>query len=113
MSLQIILTLGIVVAQAINLGTQHIAGWGWRVSLGCAGIPAIVLTAGGLLLPDTPNSLIDRGHEEEGKQVHPSPHPHWLCLIKKATSYPLPPRSMCHALARTDVILAVGCNDDV
>ena len=71
MSLQIILTLGIVVAQAINLGTQHIAGWGWRVSLGCAGIPALVLTAGGLLLPDTPNSLIDRGHEEEGKQVCP------------------------------------------
>ena len=66
---QIILTLGIVVAQAINLGTQHIAGFGWRISLACAGIPALVLTAGGLLLPDTPNSLIDRGREEEGKQV--------------------------------------------
>ena len=66
---QIILTLGIVVAQAINLGTQHIPGWGWRVSLACAGIPALVLTAGGLLLPDTPNSLIDRGHEDQGKQV--------------------------------------------
>ncbi len=78
-SWQIILTLGIVVAQAINLGTQHIAGWGWRVSLGCAGIPAVVLTAGGLLLPDTPNSLIDRGHEEEGKQVCP----HGLESIKK------------------------------
>lgn len=70
MLLQIILTLGIVVAQAINLGTQHIAGYGWRISLACAGIPAIVLTAGGLLLPDTPNSLIDRGREEEGKQVN-------------------------------------------
>lgn len=69
MCLQIILTLGIVVAQAINLGTQHIAGYGWRISLACAGIPALVLTAGGLLLPDTPNSLIDRGHEDEGKQV--------------------------------------------
>ena len=67
--MQIILTLGIVVAQAINLGTQHIAGYGWRISLACAGIPAIVLTLGGLLLPDTPNSLIDRGREDEGKQV--------------------------------------------
>ena len=67
--MQIILTLGIVVAQAINLGTQHIPGYGWRISLACAGIPALVLTAGGLLLPDTPNSLIDRGHEEQGKQV--------------------------------------------
>ena len=69
---QIILTLGIVVAQAINIGTQHIAGYGWRISLACAGIPAIVLTLGGLLLPDTPNSLIDRGREEEGKQVDTS-----------------------------------------
>ena len=91
MSLQIILTLGIVVAQAINLGTQHIAGWGWRVSLGCAGIPAIVLTAGGLLLPDTPNSLIDRGHEEEGKQVHPPRHCPWLESFEKASLTPCHP----------------------
>ena len=67
--LQVVLTLGIVIAQAINLGTQHIAGYGWRISLACAGLPAIVLTLGGLLLPDTPNSLIERGHEEQGKQV--------------------------------------------
>ncbi len=66
---QVVLTLGIVVAQAINIGTQHIPGWGWRLSLACAGLPALVLTAGGLLLPDTPNSLIERGHEEAGKQV--------------------------------------------
>ena len=66
---QVVLTLGIVVAQAINIGTQHIPGWGWRLSLACAGLPALVLTAGGLLLPDTPNSLIERGHEEAGRQV--------------------------------------------
>lgn len=64
-----VLTLGIVVAQAINIGTQHIPGYGWRISLACAGLPAIVLTLGGVLLPDTPNSLIERGHEEAGKQV--------------------------------------------
>ena len=63
-----------MVAQAINLGTQHIPGFGWRISLACAGIPALVLTAGGLLLPDTPNSLIDRGHEDQGKQVGHSSH---------------------------------------
>lgn len=66
---QVVLTLGIVIAQAINLGTQHIARYGWRISLAFAGMPAIVLTLGGLLLPDTPNSLIERGHEHEGKQV--------------------------------------------
>lgn len=35
--------------------------WGWRVSLALAGVPAIVLTLGGIFLPDTPNSLIERG----------------------------------------------------
>lgn len=67
--MQVVLTLGIVLAQAINIGTQHIAGYGWRISLMFAGVPAIVLTLGGLLLPDTPNSLIERGHQEQGKQV--------------------------------------------
>lgn len=71
--MQIILTLGIVVAQAINLGTQHIAGFGWRISLACAGIPAIVLTLGGLLLPDTPNSLIDRGGKMRGSRCVSAP----------------------------------------
>lgn len=69
MLLQVVLTLGIVLAQAINIGTQHIAGYGWRISLMFAGVPALVLTLGGLLLPDTPNSLIERGHQEQGKQV--------------------------------------------
>ena len=66
---QVVLTLGIVVAQAINIGTQHVPGYGWRISLACAGLPAVVLTLGGLLLPETPNSLIERGFEEQGKQV--------------------------------------------
>ncbi|MCI24309.1 sugar transport protein 13-like, partial [Trifolium medium] len=42
-------------------------GWGWRLSLGLAGIPALLLTVGALLVVDTPNSLIERGHVEEGK----------------------------------------------
>ena len=58
-----VLSLGIVVAQAINIGTQHLS-YGWRISLACAGAPAIVLTIGGLVLPDTPNSLIERGKFE-------------------------------------------------
>lgn len=34
-----------------------------------AGIPAIMLTFGSLLVHDTPNSLIERGLEDEGKAV--------------------------------------------
>lgn len=44
-------------------------GWGWRLSLGLAGIPAVLLTVGALLVVDTPNSLIERGRTEEGKAV--------------------------------------------
>lgn len=44
-------------------------GWGWRLSLGLAGIPALLLTVGALLVVDTPNSLIERGRYEEGKAV--------------------------------------------
>lgn len=60
-SLQVVLSLGIVVAQWINLGTELLEPWGWRLSLALAGLPAIVLTIGGIALPDTPNSLVERG----------------------------------------------------
>ena len=33
---------------------------GWRLSLGLAGVPACVLLLGGILLPESPNSLIER-----------------------------------------------------
>ena len=33
---------------------------GWRLSLGLAGVPAVVLLLGGILLPESPNSLIER-----------------------------------------------------
>jgi len=44
-------------------------GWGWRLSLGLGGFPALLLTLGAFLVVDTPNSLIERGHLEEGKAV--------------------------------------------
>ncbi|MBA0830800.1 hypothetical protein Goarm_015305 [Gossypium armourianum] len=44
-------------------------GWGWRLSLGLAGIPALLLTVGALLVVDSPNSLIERGRLDEGKAV--------------------------------------------
>jgi hypothetical protein len=44
-------------------------GWGWRLSLGLAGFPALLLTAGAFLVLETPNSLIERGRLDEGKTV--------------------------------------------
>ena len=133
---QLMVTIGILVAQLINYGTQH-HSWGWRVSLAIAFIPAFILfwgasrhcagssgdgvhywvhadlwctvlllrdathnsacwtpsaahkhaprkwqgsplpvwrcvnipPTGGVLLPETPNSLIERGHLEEAQRV--------------------------------------------
>ncbi|KAM0949919.1 putative sugar/inositol transporter, major facilitator, sugar transporter [Dioscorea sansibarensis] len=67
---QLMVTVGILFANIVNYGTTKIkGGWGWRVSLGLAIIPACIFTLGSLFLPDTPNSLIERGEEEKAKIV--------------------------------------------
>ncbi|KAK9082189.1 hypothetical protein Syun_031638 [Stephania yunnanensis] len=40
-------------------------GWGWRLSLGLAAVPAAIVLLGSISLPDTPNSMIERGASEE------------------------------------------------
>ena len=65
---QFAITLGILVANIINFLTsthKH----GWRYSLGLAVVPALMLICGSFFLPDTPNSLIERGHLAEGKAI--------------------------------------------
>lgn len=67
---QMAVTIGILVANLINYGTARIkGGWGWRLSLGLAAVPAILMTIGSLFLPDTPNSILERGHTEKAKQM--------------------------------------------
>ncbi|KAI3859169.1 hypothetical protein MKW92_047165 [Papaver armeniacum] len=67
---QLNVTIGILFANLVNYGTAKIkGGYGWRISLGLAGIPALMLTIGSILVTDTPNSLIERGHLEQGKNV--------------------------------------------
>ncbi|KAI8564529.1 hypothetical protein RHMOL_Rhmol03G0188700 [Rhododendron molle] len=53
--------IGVLSANLINYGTEKIeGGWGWRISLAMAAVPASVLTIGSLFLPETPNSLIQQ-----------------------------------------------------
>ena len=66
---QLATTIGILVAQLLNMATSGLGDWGWRLSLAGAALPAILLTLGGLILPDTPNSLAQRGHEQEAVKV--------------------------------------------
>ncbi|CAL9043450.1 unnamed protein product [Musa banksii] len=65
---QLMITIGILAANLINYATAKIkGGWGWRISLGLASVPATIITLSSLLLPDTPNSLVERGHGEKAR----------------------------------------------
>lgn len=66
---QLAVTVGIFIANLVNYGTNKINGWGWRLALGGAAVPAALLALGGIFLLDIPTSLIERGHYEEGKRV--------------------------------------------
>ncbi|KAJ7528587.1 hypothetical protein O6H91_15G009100 [Diphasiastrum complanatum] len=69
MLFQLATTIGILTANLVNYGTQKITPWGWRLSLGLAAVPASVMTLGGLFLPETPNSLIERGYLDKGRKI--------------------------------------------
>ncbi|GFY84391.1 major facilitator superfamily protein [Actinidia rufa] len=63
--------IGSLIANLINYGTEKIkGGWGWRISLGMAALPASILTLGAIFLPETPNSLIERSnHHHKAKSM--------------------------------------------
>ncbi|PPD82079.1 hypothetical protein GOBAR_DD20976 [Gossypium barbadense] len=63
--------IGALVANLINFGTEKIeGGWGWRISLAMAGVPASILTLGALFLPETPSSLIQSSSDhDKAKQL--------------------------------------------
>ena len=71
---QLVLTLFILVAQVINLiiNLTGAVRWGWRLSLGFAFVPALILFLGGVFLPDSPNSLLERGFPEQVWQSSPA-----------------------------------------
>ncbi|KAG5558323.1 hypothetical protein RHGRI_008299 [Rhododendron griersonianum] len=63
---QFSLGIGALSANLINYGTQKIkGGWGWRISLAMAAVPASILTLGALFLPETPNSLIQQNTDPQ------------------------------------------------
>ncbi|KAI3902901.1 hypothetical protein MKW92_035384 [Papaver armeniacum] len=55
MGFQLAITIGILAANLVNYGT--------------AKIKAIIMTVGAIFLPDTPNSLLERGHQEKAKTM--------------------------------------------
>ncbi|KAK4755034.1 hypothetical protein SAY87_008791 [Trapa incisa] len=66
---QLSITIGILVAEILNYFFAKIDGsLGWRLSLGGAVVPALIIIVGSLVLPDTPNSMIERGQREEARE---------------------------------------------
>jgi MFS family permease len=65
---QLFITIGILLAQCINYANQDLQ-WGWRLNLALAAVPALLLMCGAALVPDTPNSLVERRQEEQGKAM--------------------------------------------
>lgn len=65
---QLSITVGILIANVLNFFFARIkGGWGWRLSLGGAMVPALIITVGAFVLPDTPNSMIERGRHDEAR----------------------------------------------
>lgn len=69
MMFQLSITIGILAANILNYFFAKIeGGWGWRLSLGGAAVPAIIIIIGAFILPETPNSLIERNKYEEARR---------------------------------------------
>ncbi|CAL1403663.1 unnamed protein product [Linum trigynum] len=66
---QLTTCLGILIANLINYGTEKIHPWGWRISLGSAAVPAVLMFIGGVFMPESPNSLVEQGREKEAREV--------------------------------------------
>lgn len=62
------LGFGSLVANCINYSTsKHTQGW--RISLGLASVPALVMILAALVIPDSPSSLVERGRPVEAKRA--------------------------------------------
>ncbi|KAI3823912.1 hypothetical protein L1987_05357 [Smallanthus sonchifolius] len=64
---QLSITIGILVASVFNYFNNLEGDSGWRLSLGGAAVPALTVTVASMILPETPNSMIERGQIESAK----------------------------------------------
>ncbi|KAI4967876.1 hypothetical protein ZWY2020_006979 [Hordeum vulgare] len=66
---QLMVTIGILCANLINYGRPRSRAVGLARELALAAVPAGIIAIGALFLPDTPNSLIDRGYTDDAKKM--------------------------------------------
>ncbi|KAJ4810086.1 Sugar transport protein 8 [Rhynchospora pubera] len=66
---QLNITIGILVANVVNYYASKSLLYGWKFSLGLAGVPALILCIGSFLITETPTSLIQHGRSADGLEV--------------------------------------------
>lgn len=64
---QLMIVTGILVAYIVNLSLA--ASGGWRLMLGLAVVPALVMLLGMLFMPETPRWLVAKDREPEAREV--------------------------------------------
>ncbi|XP_010269262.1 PREDICTED: sugar transport protein 5-like [Nelumbo nucifera] len=64
---QLFIGIGVLSAYVFNFFSAKLY-WGWRLSLGLAAAPAIIMGLCALLISDTPSSLVQRGKLEEARR---------------------------------------------
>jgi sugar porter (SP) family MFS transporter len=65
---QLMITIGILVAYIVDFALKGLSN-NWRWMLGLGAIPGIVLALGMLLLPESPRWLVERGREDDAREV--------------------------------------------
>ncbi|KAL3724569.1 hypothetical protein ACJRO7_029701 [Eucalyptus globulus] len=67
---QLSIAVGILCANLVNYFTQKMAnGQGWRLSLGGAAVPALFIGISALFLPNTPNSILEKGNPTKAREM--------------------------------------------
>jgi sugar porter (SP) family MFS transporter len=67
---ELCISLGILFANVLNYCVVKItAGWGWRISLSMAAVPAAFLTIGAVFLPETPSFIIERDGDTDKARI--------------------------------------------
>ncbi|VAH18160.1 unnamed protein product [Triticum turgidum subsp. durum] len=60
------ISISILIANILNYCVVKLtAGWGWRISLSMAAVPAAFLTIGAIFLPETPSFIIQRDSDTD------------------------------------------------
>ncbi|KAJ4833292.1 species-specific tRNA processing [Turnera subulata] len=68
---QLSITIGIFIANVVNyLFNKYVSGHlAWRLSLGGACVPALIITIAAYYLPNTPNSMLEKGQDKEAREM--------------------------------------------